>query len=893
MTKKNRIGKPGKQKKPSEKQVQCFYCSESMQRKALAKHMTRFHNGQPVREKGTTSLFEFSQHTLKRRRIEPENSRETKTKTTAPSPEAKPDSTSILSSISTTFMNAVNALGTLVSSLRNIASSLSNSATQLEKLHSEKSARNEKTIQRYKSYSEFAKFHKSEGLEVFLAGDSHFGRCTRCTKHQKQLRNSRTCTFVDTWVVGKELENRREQLWSRHINTKMHKEAIGLDSQLKLMTGFQIASNKVKALTLNFFRYCYSSIRMGLSYRQLIRFISTLKESGFEVGNRNHDQKAAAAACDCMYDTVFNRLRSYFASTNPCTNQSRKFSTSADKGTELQQRQVINIHVFDADGRLISLHLTAHLVNEVDISDSQAEESTAKALMHHHIEQLKLADLGIERIQTSWVNSCTDAEPCYVLMGKKIKKEINPGFFPTIDAAHSIESLFDDVEKESQWMSNTLSIIDNVHSRYSGSPKKKRKLRRSASVFKDVYVSLKRIVETRYIKFSVVAGDALLKMLRSVSFVLEDDWESTNDDGAKGLLREIYSFDTIPELMALLDVLDHPVAFSVASQAGNFTVFHFLARRRNFISKIRIMATEGFSIDLKSGSGKYLSQRLHQHQESILKLEVYGIELGQHNLFRAGRSRSNVMKSGREVLENCLRKQREFCKLILKHMDRLPETEILIAIEKCFDPEFLMRTPYDPKVYDGLLRLLAKTFDMETIIAPIIVGHAEFHKILSQSENQVKYGSYWDANHGKKNKFNSRFKWDPLGVIESFMNPNFGLHENLYDFCTILEHVGLIRFTQSDTERVVKTQRKVESRFAGYNELKEAEGKRDRAKQEIFLKENPIALRELPFEEFNLNWLKSHLPSLKNNRKYVKDVVGKSTRNFFKEDRTKAKFLSM
>ena len=29
MTKKNRIGKPGKQKKPSEKQVQCFYCSDS------------------------------------------------------------------------------------------------------------------------------------------------------------------------------------------------------------------------------------------------------------------------------------------------------------------------------------------------------------------------------------------------------------------------------------------------------------------------------------------------------------------------------------------------------------------------------------------------------------------------------------------------------------------------------------------------------------------------------------------------------------------------------------------------------------------------------------------------------------------------------------------------
>ena len=49
----------------------------------------------------------------------------------------------------------------------------------------------------------------------------------------------------------------------------------------------------------------------------------------------------------------------------------------------------------------------------------------------------------------------------------------------------------------------------------------------------------------------------------------------------------------------------------------------------------------------------------------------------------------------------------------------------------------------------------------------------------------------------------------------------------------------------------MKTQREVEPRFASYNEPKEAEGKRDRAKQMIFLKENPIALRELPLEEFN------------------------------------------
>ena len=53
--------------KSSEQNVVCFYCSESMQFKALEKHTIRRHSGQPAREKGTVSLFEFQQHTQKRR----------------------------------------------------------------------------------------------------------------------------------------------------------------------------------------------------------------------------------------------------------------------------------------------------------------------------------------------------------------------------------------------------------------------------------------------------------------------------------------------------------------------------------------------------------------------------------------------------------------------------------------------------------------------------------------------------------------------------------------------------------------------------------------------------------------------------------------------------------
>ena len=82
------------------------------------------------------------------------------------------------------------------------------------------------------------------------------------------------------------------------------------------------------------------------------------------------------------------------------------------------------------------------------------------------------------------------------------------GFVGIPDASDGMESFFEDVEKSIPWFGETLSVIDTVHARYSGSSKKQRKLRRTADIFDMVYVGLKRIVETRYIKFSVVAATA-------------------------------------------------------------------------------------------------------------------------------------------------------------------------------------------------------------------------------------------------------------------------------------------------------------------------------------------------------------------------------------------------
>ena len=125
-----------------------------------------------------------------------------------------------------------------------------------------------------------------------------------------------------------------------------------------------------------------------------------------------------------------------------------------------------------------------------------------------------------------------------------------------------------------------------------------------------------------------------------------------------------------------------------------------------------------------------------------------------------------------------------------------------------------------------------------------------------------------------------------IGVIESYMNPKFDLFKGMEDFCILLERVGLLRLRQADTERVVKTIRKVEPRFSGFDEVKESTGARDRAQQEIFLNENKVALESLPLEELFDSWTQSHRPSLKKTN--TKSI---SVETFLKKDTTALKFM--
>ena len=91
--------------------------------------------------------------------------------------------------------------------------------------------------------------------------------------------------------------------------------------------------------------------------------------------------------------------------------------------------------------------------------------------------------------------------------------------------------------------------------------------------------------------------------------------------------------------------------------------------------------------------------------------------------------------------------------------------------------------------YEDALTLISKRLGLDDCIAVILVSHETYVKVLSSTLNQAKYSSYWMT----------RGSWDPLGVIESYMNPKFDLYKGMEDFSCLLERVGLLRLTQADT----------------------------------------------------------------------------------------------
>ena len=273
-------------------------------------------------------------------------------------------------------------------------------------------------------------------------------------------------------------------------------------------------------------------------------------------------------------------------------------------------------------------------------------------------------------------------------------------------------------------------------------------------------------------------------------------------------------------------------------------------------------------------SEKYLSPRLHKFEAQIRSLVINTVKLGTSSRI----NRRSIEQDGDAVFDSCIKWQQKLASSILSNLHRLPETDLFLSMEIIIHPRLILKVEKPSEYYREHLERICDALDCMSLIASVAVGHDKYLSIIRDVDSQQHFDKYWKRNN----------KWDPMGVIESFMNPSFQLATDIEDYVWVMAKIGLIRFTQSDTERVVKTVRKTETRFAGYDEVKESEGKRDRAKQEVFLRENQVPLADLPLEALNKEWLKSHLPALKSKSK--RDVT---VENYISNDTPKHQFWKL
>ena len=168
-----------RKRKPSERVVKCFYCSEGLLFKNLERHTEQQHGNKklfPPREKGIMSLLEFTQK-KKKQKVDhgQQKQREQPTENSL---------TTLVQKILIQISDAVKSLFSLLSPFRNAVSSLEKSADKIEKLLQEEHETRAHQIRTYSNHETFASEHKSEGLIVRSSSDGKFhGICMLCTKH--------------------------------------------------------------------------------------------------------------------------------------------------------------------------------------------------------------------------------------------------------------------------------------------------------------------------------------------------------------------------------------------------------------------------------------------------------------------------------------------------------------------------------------------------------------------------------------------------------------------------------------------------------------------------------------------------------------------------------------
>ena len=223
-----------------------------------------------------------------------------------------------------------------------------------------------------------------------------------------------------------------------------------------------------------------------------------------------------------------------------------------------------------------------------------------------------MSDETIGKVVTS---SSSDCEAVYVgeIQGlqRLWKEKFNKAHIHFGDRAHKIESMIGSIRKdiEMKWLDDTLSKLDNIISKVCQSPKQHRELRHTATLSHSLVKSMKRLVETRFIRYLVGSIDAVL----TNAYVLELLWQQQAGDGdneVRGHLKNLVDPLFLPTLVILADVFSQSAFASEIAQSDIYPLWDDKANVEKFLQKVK-------KINEMSVLENSLNKHLRLHHTSI------------------------------------------------------------------------------------------------------------------------------------------------------------------------------------------------------------------------------------------------------------------------------------
>jgi hypothetical protein len=718
------------------------------------------------------------------------------------------------------------------------------------------------------------------------------GACSLCQRHYVQIRSHRGYSSMQNWVDCSVVldSNHRAQKITSHEQSECHKICVSAEEKRKrnaIQSSFLINKQRENEVTERFLLRCYGLIQCHVAYNRY-PYMSYLHHlQGVEVGNRHLTDMAMASATDCIYDVQLRSLIKYIVSENPTTGRLRHCHLSMDKVTaEHVTRQVINIRMLDNDGEPVCINGNQSVISRHEdplpeytqsLGDTPVADhaSDARGVFCHVLDFLK-KDLKMseETIGKSVTSSSTDCEAVYTgdIQGwqRLWKVKFNCAHLHFADRAHKLESMVGKIRKQPdfKWLDDVLSKLDSLISKICQSPKQHRNLRYTASLSESVTKTMKRLVETRFIRYLVGSIDALL----TNAYVLELMWQEQSAGGdmdVQGHLKNLVNPLFLPTLVILADVFSQSAFASETAQSDIYPLWDDKANVDKFLCNIKRMN----ELPVLENP---LNRRLRLHHPSIATGHFtpdankpdQQVNIMQYDVRFQPRLRNQQHRqqelTPEDIIETVEVRVKQLTSAILREgATFLAQGEQERDIVKMFDlKSFDFHDPGSlSQQFNDEFVSVASHLNKGTLLFPRnpcspLCGGVKCLCLLNQfktfkervRDNKDRFRGVWFVVNET-----GQVKWNITTVLSYFHKIEYALHEDIPDLAEIIEICLVMSRSQSDTERAGKLMKDVsDKRFGGkFNEAHHEKGKRDRVNEETFLYGNSVPLHSLPLRELS------------------------------------------